>query len=82
MDLQPPKANPETTTAVDLAGLVAWLRDQGKESPNACHQERDWCDRMNCAATEIERLREIVRLYVDPAVVKLSYLPIVDRCRP
>jgi len=35
----------------------------------------------NEAAREIERLREVVWLYVDPATVKPSYKPIVERCK-
>lgn len=60
--------------------IVAWLYEQGRFSPNVCDQKRDWCDRMNMAAMEIERLREVVWLYVDPTEVKQAYQPIVARC--
>jgi hypothetical protein len=65
------------TTAFDI---VAWLYEQGRGKPDACPQERDWCDKMNAAALEIERLREVVWLYVDPFAVKHAYKPIVARC--
>lgn len=65
------------TTSFDI---VAWLYEQGRENPDACVQERDWCDKMNTAALEIERLREVVWLYVDPTIVKPSYEPVVARC--
>jgi hypothetical protein len=42
-------------------GIVAWLYEQGRASQDACGQERDWCDKMNCAALEIERLRAEVQ---------------------
>lgn len=72
-----PDAN--KTTSFDV---VQWLYDQGRHSPDACGQERDWCDKMNAAASEIERLREVVWLYVDPSDVKPAYAPVIERCKP
>ena len=46
------------TTAFDI---VAWLYEEGRCGVDACVQERDWCDKMNSAALEIERLRSILR---------------------
>lgn len=62
--------------------IVTWLYEQGSyNAGKACVQERDWCDKMNFAALEIERLREIVWLYVNPKEVRMSYQPVVQRCR-
>jgi len=53
-----PKSESQTTNF----DVVAWLYEQGREKSDACVQERDWCDKMNAAALEIERLREVVWL--------------------
>lgn len=37
---------------------------------------------MRDAADEIERLRMVVRLYVDPFDVRLEHREIVERCAP
>lgn len=68
----------ETTTF----DIVQWLYDEGRFREDAGTDERDWCDKMACAAMEIERLREVVWLYVDPFNVKPSYGPVIERCKP
>lgn len=48
--------------------LVEWLRKEGRESLDACGQEKHYCAQMNAAAQRIEWLESLFD-FSDPEVV-------------